>query len=169
MGNVLNSLASRGHFVSSFPRPLRPTELTPSSDEKHVALKICRSDRETTETAAAEIAVLKHTVWQNETHANIVALLDTFYHPTAEGSKHSHTCLVFELLGPNLLTFLESHVENVRNGGNAQRGEAGGLPISLVKVFAKQMLLGTAYLHDFCRHIHTDLKVSTVTQCSSHS
>lgn len=132
-----------------------------------MALKICRSDRETTETAAAEVAVLKHTVWQDETHANIVALLDTFYHPASEGSKLSHTCLVFELLGPNLLTFLESHMENVKNGGNAQRGEGGGLPISLVKVFAKQMLLGTAYLHDFCRHIHTDLKVCPTCHCFS--
>lgn len=145
---------------SKSPRPLHSSYLTfLISEHKHVALKICRSDKETSDTAAAEIAILKHTIWQGKSHDHIVALLDDFTVPVEDHPKLSHACLVFELLGPNLLTFLESHMDNVRSGGNAQRGEGGGLPLSLVKIFAKQMLLGTAYLHDFCRHIHTDLKV----------
>jgi len=133
----------------------------PFSREKvHVAIKICRSDRETRETAAAEVHVLKETMWHGRTQDNIVRLVDDFYHPAKRPSRLDHACLVFEVLGPNLLTFLEAHIRNVKNQeGGALPGQAGGLPLNLVKEFAKQMLAGTAYLHDFCRHIHTDLKV----------
>lgn len=100
-------------------------------------------------------------MWHGRTQDNIVRLVDDFYHPAKRPSRLDHACLVFEVLGPNLLTFLEAHIRNVKNQqGGALPGQAGGLPLSLVKEFAKQMLAGTAYLHDFCRHIHTDLKVS---------
>ena len=141
-------------------------------DNKHVAIKICRSDRETTEAALAELHVLREAMWQNQFHDHIVGLVDSFVVPAvltepwertpAEPEPPVHHCIVVEVLGPNLLTFLEAHQRNVRNNNvDAVPGQAGGLPLPLVKEFSKQLLAATAYLHDYIRHIHTDLKVST--------
>jgi serine/threonine-protein kinase SRPK3 len=124
------------------------------------------------------VSVLKETIWNGQYQDNLVRLIDYFYHPAQGPSRGEHACLVFEILGPNLLSFLEAHVETVRlRKGDAVPGEAGGLPLNLVKEFAKQMLAGIAYLHDFCRHIHTDLKVSSfeifpslrILPCPEHS
>ncbi|KAG8812585.1 serine/threonine protein kinase, CMGC group [Serendipita sp. 399] len=108
-------------------------------------------------------------------------MIDHFFVPAKQrNSRSEHACLVFEILGPNLLTFLEAHIKSVsdaeeerirmRENGiedesawkGALPGPAGGLPIPLVKEFAKQMLAGVAYLHDFCRTIHTDLKPENI-------
>ena len=130
----------------------------------HVALKICRSDRDTRETAEAEIKILKEVMWHGHSQSNIVRLVDTFCAPAHQrNSRAEHACLVFEILGPNLLTFLEAHIKSVREANaGAIPGPSNGLPLALVKEFAKQMLAGIAYLHDFCRYIHTDLKVSPI-------
>ncbi|CAG7849073.1 SubName: Full=Probable dis1-suppressing protein kinase dsk1 {ECO:0000313/EMBL:CCA67077.1} [Serendipita indica DSM 11827] len=130
----------------------------------HVALKICRSDRDTRETAEAEIKILKEVMWHGHSQSNIVRLVDTFCVPAHQrNSRAEHACLVFEILGPNLLTFLEAHIKNVREANaGAIPGPSNGLPLQLVKEFAKQMLAGTAYLHDFCRYIHTDLKPENI-------
>jgi serine/threonine-protein kinase SRPK3 len=160
MGSLFNRMARRRYTVSVPPFSVSCVQLTLATrEQKHVALKICRSDRETCETAAAEIAVLEYIRWEGECHGNLVRLIETFSIPAKGSARSSHTCIVFELLGPNLLTFLEAHITDVRNGGKSQRGEGGGLPLALVQEFAKQLLCGTSYLHDFCRHIHTDLKV----------
>lgn len=37
-----------------------------------------------------------------------------------------------------------------------------GLPLSMVRAIAKQVLLGVAYLHDKCEIIHTDIKPENV-------
>ncbi|KAG8846181.1 serine/threonine protein kinase, CMGC group [Serendipita sp. 405] len=150
-------------------------------DNRYVAIKICRSDRDTRETADAEIHALLETLWHGHSQDNIVRMIDHFFAPAKQrSSRAEHACLVFEILGPNLLTFLEAHVKSVRDaeeernrmresgigdGGvwnGALPGPAGGLPLPLVKEFAKQMLAGVAYLHDFCRTIHTDLKPENV-------
>lgn len=154
-------------------RPSCPLALTHllQRENNHVAIKICRSDKETTEAALAELHVLKEAMWQNQFHDNIVGLVDSFVVPAvlpepwvyteADPEPPVHYCIVVEVLGPNLLTFLEAHQRNVRNNNvDAVPGQAGGLPLPLVKEFSKQLLAATAYLHDYIRHIHTDLKVS---------
>ena len=138
----------------------------------HVALKICRSDSETREAAKAEIEVLNFTRSHHRQSAHIVALLDHFEHASLAYPGQMHIVLVFELLGPNLLDFLNQHMMRAQRG-EVEKGEAGGLPLALVKRFADQILEGTAFLHDLCRHIHTDLKVCTnwlysLSKCSTH-
>jgi serine/threonine protein kinase len=124
----------------------------------HVALKICRSDSETREAAKAEIEVLNFTRSHYRQSAHIVALLDHFEHASSAYPDQMHIVLAFELLGPNLLDFLNQHMMRAQSG-EVEKGEAGGLPLALVQRFADQILEGTAFLHDLCRHIHTDLKV----------
>jgi serine/threonine protein kinase len=131
----------------------------------HIALKICRSDSETREAAKAEIEVLDFTRSHHRQSAHIVTLLDHFEYASSAYPGQMHTVLVFELLGPNLLDFFNQHIMRAQRG-EVEKGEAGGLPLTLVKRFADQILEGTAFLHDLCRHIHTDLKVCMNRLCT---
>lgn len=116
---------------------------------KHVALKVVRSASHYTETALDEIKLLKKIVDANPNHpgkAHVVSLLDSFEHKGANGL---HVCMVFEVLGENLL-------------GLIKRWNHRGIPMPLVKQITKQVLLGLDYLHRECGIIHTDLKPENV-------
>ena len=80
---------------------------------------------------------------------HVVSFLDSFDHAT---SADSHICLVFEPLGENLLTLIERHKKT-------------GVAVDLVKVIAKQTLLGLQYLHDECDLVHTDIKPENIRGC----
>jgi len=58
-------------------------------------------------------------------------------------------CMVFEVLGKNLLWLIRKYKHR-------------GIPVSLVKQIAKQVLLGLDYMHRVCGIIHTDLKPENV-------
>lgn len=116
---------------------------------KHVALKVVRSASHYTETALDEIKLLKKIVNANPDHpgrAHVVSLLDSFEH---RGPNGLHICMVFEVLGENLL-------------GLIKRWNHRGIPMPLVKQITKQVLLGLDYLHRECGIIHTDLKPENV-------
>ncbi|KAF2097387.1 serine/threonine protein kinase, CMGC family [Rhizodiscina lignyota] len=116
---------------------------------KHVALKVVRSAAHYTETALDEIKLLNKVVNANESHPgrkHVVSLLDSFTH---KGPNGNHVCMVFEVLGENLL-------------GLIKRWNHRGIPIPLVKQITKQVLLGLDYLHRECGIIHTDLKPENV-------
>jgi serine/threonine-protein kinase SRPK3 len=116
---------------------------------KHVALKVVRSAAHYTETALDEIKLLKKVVDAKEDHpgrAHVVSLLDSFNH---KGPNGVHVCMVFEVLGENLL-------------GLIKRWNHRGIPTPLVKQITKQVLLGLDYLHRECGIIHTDLKPENV-------
>lgn len=116
---------------------------------KHVALKVVRSAAHYTETALDEIKLLKKVVDAKETHPgrkHVVSLLDSFNH---KGPNGVHVCMVFEVLGENLL-------------GLIKRWNHRGIPMPLVKQITKQVLLGLDYLHRECGIIHTDLKPENV-------
>ncbi|KAL7269012.1 serine/threonine protein kinase, CMGC [Rhizina undulata] len=116
---------------------------------QHVALKVVRSAAHYTETALDEIKLLQRIVAANPTHpgkAHVVSLLDSFEH---KGPNGMHVCMVFEVLGENLL-------------GLIKRYNHRGIPIGLVKQITKQVLLGLDYLHRECGIIHTDLKPENV-------
>jgi len=116
---------------------------------KHVALKVVRSASHYTETALDEIKLLKKIVDANLDHpgrAHVVSLLDSFEH---RGPNGLHVCMVFEVLGENLL-------------GLIKRWNHRGIPMPLVKQITKQVLLGLDYLHRECGIIHTDLKPENV-------
>ncbi|EER28549.1 Protein kinase domain containing protein [Coccidioides posadasii C735 delta SOWgp] len=116
---------------------------------KHVALKVVRSAAHYTETAIDEIKLLKRIVDARPDHPgrkHVVSLLDSFEH---RGPNGVHVCMVFEVLGENLL-------------GLIKRWNHRGIPMPLVKQITKQVLLGLDYLHRECGIIHTDLKPENV-------
>ncbi|KAK3996368.1 kinase-like domain-containing protein [Cladorrhinum sp. PSN332] len=116
---------------------------------KHVALKVVRSAAHYTETAIDEIKLLNKIVQANPNHPgrkHVVSLLDSFEH---KGPNGTHVCMVFEVLGENLL-------------GLIKRWNHRGIPMPLVKQITKQVLLGLDYLHRECGIIHTDLKPENV-------
>jgi len=60
--------------------------------------------------------------------------------------------MVFEILGVNLLEIIK-------------RYNYKGVPLPLVRIMAKQCLIGLDYLHRICKIIHTDLKPENVSLC----
>ncbi|RHZ69355.1 hypothetical protein Glove_284g109 [Diversispora epigaea] len=119
---------------------------------RHVALKVVKSAPHYTETALDEIKLLQKIVDANPTapgRKHVVELLDHFYH---RGPNGTHVCMVFEVLGENLLSLIKRY--NHR-----------GIPAHLVKQIAKQVLMGLDYMHRECGIIHTDLKPENVLVC----
>jgi serine/threonine-protein kinase SRPK3 len=120
-----------------------------NTNGKHVALKVVRSAAHYTETALDEIKLLNKVVSANKDHPgrkHVVSLLDSFTH---KGPNGNHVCMVFEVLGENLL-------------GLIKRWNHRGIPMPLVKQITKQVLLGLDYLHRECGIVHTDLKPENV-------
>ncbi|PPQ62797.1 hypothetical protein CVT24_000491 [Panaeolus cyanescens] len=117
--------------------------------QDHSALKVVKSAGRYAETARDEIKLLSRVASVSPLHPgrqHIVSFLDSFSH---QGPEASHVCIVFEPLGENLLALIE-------------RNKKKGVPRSLVKVIAKQVLLGLEYLHDECDLVHTDIKPENI-------
>ncbi|KAG2023644.1 CMGC/SRPK protein kinase [Coprinopsis cinerea AmutBmut pab1-1] len=115
----------------------------------HSALKVVKSAGRYAETARDEIKLLSRVASVSPDHpgrAHIVSFLDSFSH---QGPESSHICIVFEPLGENLLALIE-------------RNKKKGVPKALVKIIAKQVLLGLQYLHDECDLVHTDIKPENI-------
>ncbi|TCD61151.1 hypothetical protein EIP91_008845 [Steccherinum ochraceum] len=121
-----------------------------TNTNRHAALKVVKSAGRYAETARDEIKLLQQVMDASPSHvgrAHIVSFLDSFTHCGL--SDDVHICLVFEPLGENLLALIERH-------------KALGVPVALVKVIAKQVLLGLQYLHDECDLVHTDIKPENI-------
>ena len=127
---------------------------------RHVALKVVKSAPRYTETALDEIKLLQRLITSStppiapspsnpnpppspsHTHAgrsHVISFLDHFRH---KGPNGIHVCMVFEVLGENLLGLIKRHQNK-------------GVPMPLVKQIAKQILLGLDYMHRCCGVIHT--------------
>lgn len=134
---------------------------------RHVALKVVKSAPRYTETALDEIKLLQRLITSStppvtptpdnpnpplspsQTHpgrSHVISFLDHFRH---KGPNGTHVCMVFEVLGENLLGLIKRHQNK-------------GVPMHLVKQIAKQILLGLDYMHRCCGVIHTDLKPENV-------
>ncbi|KAF9946911.1 serine/threonine protein kinase, CMGC group [Modicella reniformis] len=121
-------------------------------NNRHVALKVVKSATHYTETALDEIKLLERVVQANPTAPGrkyVVELLDNFTH---EGPNGKHVCMVFEVLGENLLSMI-------------RRYHHRGIPVRLVQQIMYQVLMGLDYMHRECGIIHTDLKPENVLVC----
>lgn len=121
-------------------------------EKRYVALKIVKSAQHFTDTAKDEIQILKSI--RNADPADpkrnkTVQLLNDF---RITGVNGTHICMVFEVLGHNLLKLILK--SNYR-----------GIPLPNVKSIIRQVLEGLDYLHSKCKVIHTDIKPENVLLC----
>jgi serine/threonine-protein kinase SRPK3 len=116
----------------------------------YVALKIVKSSRNYTEAALDEVSLLECVrdsgTEKDKGRSFVVRLIESFFH---KGIHGNHICMVFEVLGDNLLTLI-------------RRFRHRGIVGYIVKRITKQILLGLDYLHGKCGIIHTDLKPENV-------
>lgn len=118
-------------------------------EKRFVALKVVKSADNFTETALDEIKLLKcvrDSAPNDPYHNRVIQLLDDF---KVIGPNGRHVCLVFEVLGCNLLKLIIN-------------SEYYGIPIKNVKRIIRQVLEGLDYLHTKCKIIHTDIKPENI-------
>eukprot|EP01017_Pseudomicrothorax_dubius_P032811 TRINITY_DN4333_c0_g1_i5.p1 TRINITY_DN4333_c0_g1~~TRINITY_DN4333_c0_g1_i5.p1 ORF type:complete len:380 (-),score=34.15 TRINITY_DN4333_c0_g1_i5:39-1178(-) len=139
--------------------------------DTYVALKIQKSSPNYLEAAYDEVEILQR-VARNVHNPEWVASLKEYYKDEGrtvfgrddcqvlqllnsfiyKGPYGNHFCMVFEILGVNLLEIIK-------------RYNYKGIPMHLARIISKQILIGLDYLHRICKVIHTDLKPENVLVC----
>ncbi|KAM8720954.1 hypothetical protein ACLKA7_006919 [Drosophila subpalustris] len=115
---------------------------------RYSAIKFVKSAELYSYSARHEIKLLKRLDCHNNhpLRRRVVHLTDSF---TTTGVNGVHQCLVFDVLGDNMLMLI-------------QRSGYRGLPLYNVKQIAMQVLQGLLFLHLAGKMIHTDLKPENV-------
>ncbi|EDX15569.1 GD15423 [Drosophila simulans] len=119
---------------------------------RYVAIKIFKSAPHLTKTITDEIKILKtvrETDPSNPRRRKTVQMLDNF---KITGPNGTHICIVFEMLGDNLLKLI-------------RKSPLRGIPLANVKAITRQVLEGLDYLHTCCQIIHTNIKPENVFLC----
>jgi len=111
-----------------------------AQEERRRAEDACMADRNGTD----ELGVSNVEVMQESRHN--ATLVHSFFH---FGPNGRHMCMVFEMLGCNLLSVIKAH--NYR-----------GVPIEAVQTMMRGICKGLDFLHRKCSIIHTDLKPENV-------
>eukprot|EP00927_Polykrikos_kofoidii_P004878 TRINITY_DN11927_c0_g2_i1.p1 TRINITY_DN11927_c0_g2~~TRINITY_DN11927_c0_g2_i1.p1 ORF type:complete len:719 (-),score=145.08 TRINITY_DN11927_c0_g2_i1:22-2178(-) len=130
-----------------------------------VAMKVQKSAPHYTEAAYDEIELLTEATtrrdaptWEETENGptrplfpsvpftGVVQLSDYFEH---YGPHGKHVCMVFETMGPNVLSLIK-------------RFNFKGIPLPIARKVASHVLIGLDYLHRICGIIHTDLKPENV-------
>lgn len=128
-------------------------------NNKFVAIKVQKSGESYYSAAEDEIEILeviadkwKDDEWmdsikeynevQNINSCHCMHMMDHF---EFEGPNGKHIGMVFEVMGYNLLKIMKLY-------------DWEGIPVPIVRVIAKQILIGLDYLHRMCDVIHTDIK-----------
>ncbi|XP_065909151.1 SRSF protein kinase 3-like [Dysidea avara] len=114
-----------------------------------VALKVVKSAKRYTETAVDEVKLLEKIASGDRGQMgreNVIELFDQF---KIHGINGTHICMVFEVLGDNLLKLIIQQ-------------KYKGLPLPTVKSITAQVLRGLYYMHTHCGIIHTDMKPENV-------
>lgn len=110
-------------------------------------LQVQKSAQHYSEAAQDEIKLLSEIRdGDPDDNAHCCRLYDWFEHTGPHGH---HICMVFEVLGDNLLSLIKQY-------------DYRGIPIPVVQRLTKQILTGLHYLHTDRKIIHTDLKPENV-------
>lgn len=114
-----------------------------------VAIKVMKASSHYKEVAEDEIDILRHIRQKdppNVGRQHVITLLDDF---TIHSINGVHDCMVFEVLGDNLLKLII-------------KSDYVGIPLENVRTIIRQTLLGVEYLHQQCGIIHTDFKPENI-------
>eukprot|EP00602_Paraphysomonas_sp_CaronLab_P002929 CAMPEP_0185030754 /NCGR_PEP_ID=MMETSP1103-20130426/17794_1 /TAXON_ID=36769 /ORGANISM="Paraphysomonas bandaiensis, Strain Caron Lab Isolate" /LENGTH=1040 /DNA_ID=CAMNT_0027565995 /DNA_START=63 /DNA_END=3185 /DNA_ORIENTATION=- len=143
-----------GHFSTVW---MCRDQISPAAKPKYVAMKIQKSASHYREAAFDEIELLRCiSVATTKERAlkeygpgydcGTVTLLDHFEHTGPHGK---HVCMVFEMLGENLLRVIKNY-------------DYRGISIPVVRNMTRQICLALDFLHRHSRIIHTDLKPENI-------
>eukprot|EP00954_Amorphochlora_amoebiformis_P011778 919843-Amorphochlora_amoeboformis.AAC.2 len=132
-----------GHFSTVWLAT--DSQVDDNHPHKCVALKIQKSASQYTEAAEDEIDLLWEIKKKGKDGPGGKYCVELLNHFKVYGPHGKHICMVFEVMGKNLLHLIK-------------RFKYRGIPLNICKRITYQILIGLDFLHKECKIIHTDLK-----------